>query len=229
MSWYDWVNPMTYVKGGIEGAKQYGPMAVRDTRNLAKDGLESLDRTNNEWKDVDPNGNIAAQARVSSQFARLGEEGYANLGKDTGAVKDQLLGQMQGKNSVSAEQLRQGLQQNLAAQSSMAAGARPANAAMAARTAAMQAGRLGSGLAGQQAMAGIAERNAAAGQLGNFLSQQRQLELQAALQGRQNALAGYGGIENARTSRFSAAMGQPTSGERVLGFIQDGTKLAAMA
>jgi hypothetical protein len=105
---------------------------------------------------------------------------------------DYLQGQARGENSVSAEQLRQALQQNLAAQRSMAASASPQNAAMAARTAAIQSGRLGAGLAGQQAVAGLAERNQAQQAYAQSLGQMRGQDLQAALGSRQTAVGANG-------------------------------------
>lgn len=132
------------------------------------------------------------QAAAAGGFARQGQRGYSQLGqRGTGAL-DYLQGLSQGQNSVSAEQLRQGLQQNQAAQQSFAAGASPQNAAMAARTAMMQSSRLGSAMAGQQAVAGLQERNQAMQQYAGLLEALRQQELQAALQSRQNAMQGYG-------------------------------------
>jgi len=100
-----------------------------------------------------------------------------------------------GQNSVSAEQLRQALQQNLAAQRSMAAGASPQNAAMAARTAAIQSGRLGAGLAGQQALAGLQERNQAQQALTGAIQGYGQQALGAAQGARGQAIQAYGAGE----------------------------------
>lgn len=112
------------------------------------------------------------------------------------------LGQLQalanGQNSVSALQLRQGLQQQLAGQQSMAAGASPQNQLMAARNAASNMMNLGSGLAGQQALAGLQERNAAWGQMAGLQQAQAQMNLQG-------ALGGY----NAATGAYGAAMQNP--------------------
>lgn len=131
------------------------------------------------------------QGAASGAFAGTAEQQFGNLGRESQGVRDALWRQARGKDSISAEQLRQGLQQQQAMQQSMAASARPANAAMAARTAAMQAGRNSSGMAGQQAVAGLAERQQANQMLGQMLQQQRQLELQASLGGRQNAINAY--------------------------------------
>lgn len=175
------------------------------------------DRADNEFRDVDPEGRIGGQARAAGRFAFRGEQGFGELGDRGRGLLDMLDRRAQGQDSLSAEQLRQGLQQNLAAQQAMAASARPSNSAAAARTAALQSARLGSGLAGQQAMAGIAERQAAEQSMGGLLSQLRQQDLQAALQSRQNALQGFGDIERARTSRFTGLLQDPTSQEAGLG------------
>jgi hypothetical protein len=179
----------------------------------------SLDRAARarEFRDVDPSGDLRGQAGLAGAFADRGEAGFGRRGGQADQTADYLGRVMRGEESVSREQLRQGLGQNVAAQQAMAAGARPGNAAMAARTAAMQAGRLGAGLSGQQAMAGIAERQAAAGQLGGLQTALRQQDLQAALGGRGLGLQGLGTYENARTNRFGAMMGVPTTGEQLLG------------
>lgn len=142
------------------------------------------------------------QAAAAGGFAHKGERGFGQLGQRSTGALDYLQAQAQGQNSVSAEQLRQGLAQNQAAQQSFAAGASPQNAAMAARTAAIQSGRLGAGLAGQQAIAGLQERQQAQQQYAQLLQALRQQELQAALQSRQNAMQGYG-AQNAGTPEKS--------------------------
>jgi len=137
---------------------------------------------------------LMQQGAASGNFADMGERlfglGSGELAAETGYMRDLA----RGRQSVSAEQLRQALGQNVAAQSSMAAGAAPQNQAMAALQASRNAMQLGSGLAGQQALAGIQERQAAQQALAQMLIAQRQQDLQAALGGRQTAVAGYGGI-----------------------------------
>lgn len=178
------------------------------------------DRGNNEFRTVDPNNQIGGQAGAAANFANQGERGYGQLGRDMQGVRSQLARQASGQDSISREQLRQGLGREQAMQQSMAASAAPANAAMAARTAAMQAGRNSAGMAGNAAMAGIAERQAANQQLGNMLLQQRAQELQAAQGSRGQALQGYGAIEAGRTQRFDALTRVPTQGEQMLGAAQ---------
>lgn len=162
-------------------------------------------------------GGIAGVAGASNKFATGAEASYGSLGHRGNAVLDRLDATARGQNSMAAEQLRQGLQQNIAGQQSMAAGARPANAAMAARTASMNAARMGSGFAGQQAMAGIAERQAADAQLGSMLGALRGQDAQVALGGRSTAMQGELGLENARTQRAIAEMQKPSTTDKVLG------------
>lgn len=145
---------------------------------------------------------LYGQAAGAGTFADRGEMGYGQLGAQGQMTLAGLQAQANGQNSVSAEQLRQGLAQNQAAQQSFAAGASPQNAAMAARTAAIQSSRLGAGLAGQQAIAGLQERQQAQQQYAQLLQALRQQELQAALQSRQNAMQGYG-AQNAGTPEKS--------------------------
>jgi hypothetical protein len=136
---------------------------------------------------------LEAQAGAAGRFAGRGELGYGALGKEADLARQNLADQASGKLSFSREALRQGLQQNIAAQRANALSASPQNAPMAARTAAMQAGRLGAGLSGQQAMAGIAEQQAAAKALQDAILAQRQQDMQVALGSRQNAITGFGG------------------------------------
>lgn len=189
--------------------------------------LDSTSDENNRFAQIDPNGDIARNAAAAQGFANTAGQQYRGLGAESGALRQQL-GQIgNGQQSISAMQLRQGLQQNVAGQQAMAAGARPMNAAMAARGAAMNAGRMGSGLAGQQAMAGIQERQAANQTLGGMISQQRQQELDANLGARGLALQGYGGLEDARTQKFTGVAAQPTGWGRILGAGMGGAALAA--
>lgn len=134
---------------------------------------------------------LQREGTLASRFARSTQEGYNQLGQRAGGALDYLQAQSRGENSVSAEQLRQALSQNVAAQRSMAASASPQNAAMAARTAAIQAARLGSGLAGQQAIAGLAERNQAQQQYAGLLQGLRGQDLQATMGSRGQAIGAF--------------------------------------
>lgn len=118
-----------------------------------------------------------------------------------------------GQNSVSAEQLRQGLQSNLATQQSMAAGASPNNAAMAARNAAQNMGRSAYGLSGQQAVAGQQERNAATSAYGNLLGQLNGQAVQGAVGGYGAATGAYsGGLNGTPAPTLASQLGGPIAG-----------------
>lgn len=137
---------------------------------------------------------LMGQGIEAGNFAGVGEGGFGALGDQLGGEYGYLRDVARGGQSVSAEQLRQGLQQQQAQQQSMAASGPASAAPMNARTAMLGAGRAASAMAGNQAVAGIQERQAAQGALMQALLQQRQQELQAALGSRQNAISGYGGI-----------------------------------
>ncbi len=122
----------------------------------------------------------AQGAEAGRQFQAVGRDNFGSLGIEAYDQREALKRRMSGQDSLSREQLRQGLQQQLAQQRSMAAGANPANAAMAARTAAMNMGRASSGMSGQAAMAGLAERRDAENQLTGMIMGQRDQELRAA-------------------------------------------------
>jgi hypothetical protein len=139
-------------------------------------------------------GDLDHQGQEAGGFADEGQEAFTALRGELGATSNMLRDQATGRVSLSAEQLRQGLQQNIAAQRAAQASASPQNAAMAARLGMNNMARLGYGFSGQAAQAGLAERMAAAKALADFQLQQRQQELQAALQSRQNAVGAYGGI-----------------------------------
>lgn len=137
------------------------------------------------------NAQIMGQGDESAAFANRSQGRFNQLAGDLNAQHAYLQQLAQGQNSVSAEQLRQGLGQLLAQQRSLAAGAAPRNAALAARTAAIQSARLGAGMAGQQALAGLQERNQAQQALAQLLLQQRQQELAATQGARGQAIDAY--------------------------------------
>lgn len=132
------------------------------------------------------------QALLAGRFANDAQRNYTEQTARGYQALGALQRQASGQDSISAEQLRQGLQQNLAAQRSLAAGASPRNSALAARTAAIQSGRLGAGLAGQQALAGLQERQQAQQQYAQLLQGLRAQDLNATLTSRGTALGGYG-------------------------------------
>ncbi len=135
---------------------------------------------------------LQQQAASAGAFADNAAGGYNQLGRQGNRALSALQATANGQNSVSGEQLRQGLMQQQGQLQSMAAGAAPGNAAMAARTAMIQSARLSSGLAGQQAIAGLQERNQAQQQYAGLLQGLRGQDLQGTLGGRQAAIQGYG-------------------------------------
>lgn len=135
---------------------------------------------------------LYAQALSAGALADRSTSNYLRYGQQGQQALDYLQGQVQGQNSVSALQLQQALQQNQAAQQSMAAGASPRNAAMAARTAMINSANLGAGAAGQAALAGLQERNAANQAYGSLLGTLRGQDQATAVGSRQNAMMGYG-------------------------------------
>lgn len=168
-----------YLKGGGFYGSAYNK--IKHIGDESQSTVQKRDDLNNT-------GNAA------NAFANTGEQGYGAMTAEAQQSRDYLRRLASGQESVSAEQLRQGLQQNVAAQRSMAASAAPQNQAMAARTAAMQAGRLGAGMSGQAAIAGLQERRDAQKALADMIMGQRQQDLQAALGSRQNAVGAYGGV-----------------------------------
>jgi hypothetical protein len=165
----------------------------------------------------------------------------SNFRNQQRSVMDKLNAVMGGQDSFSREQLRQNADANIAQQRSLAATARPSNSAMMARVASQNIGNLNQGLAGQQALAGIAERLGAANALGGLSSTARgqdiglnQFNANAQLQqgalndemlGRFAALelqnagmqqAGGMGYEQNRLGRYGIRMGTPANWEGVL-------------
>ena len=176
LTWSD-LNPLTWpgqVKSRL--SKDFGGLA--DESESAKAKRAQLEQ----------------QGAAAAGFAGLGEAGYGGLTSEAAAARDYLRRIAEGRESIAAEQLRQGLEQNVATQRSLAASASPQNSAMAARTAAIQAGRLGAGMSGAAALAGIQERRAAQQALNDAILGARGQDIQVALGSRQNAIAGYGGI-----------------------------------
>lgn len=132
---------------------------------------------------------------AASQFAEYNQGGVQQLDAESAALREAMRRRANGQDSLSAEQLRQGLQQQLAQQRSMAAGASPQNSAMAARTAMMGMNRAASGMAGNAAQAGIQERAAAEQALARMMMEQRGQSMQGAIGSRQNSISGYSGVK----------------------------------
>ncbi len=138
-------------------------------------------------------GELQNQANQADSFRDYTSTSAGALGTELGADRERMRRRALGQDSLSAEQLRQGLQQQQSAQMSMAAGASPQNSAMAARTAAMMTGRNQAQMSGQAALAGIQERMSAEKQLSDMLLQQRQQDVQGTLGAGQNAINALSG------------------------------------
>lgn len=178
-----------------------------------------VNRAEELYGGVDPNGDMARTAGQAEAFGRSSGAEFMGLGHEGAAQREMLRRRAAGADSLSAEQLRQSYQQVAGQQMGLAAGARPGNQLAAARNASMNVANAQAGMAGQQAVAGIQERAAAENQLGNAILGARNQALQGTLGGQQNAITGYGNIEQARTNRFGSVAQQPTTGEQVLGGI----------
>lgn len=161
---------------------------------------------------------LSANAQQQGGFGQGLQQQYMANQAGIGNTMGMLQGLAQGQNSVSAEQLRQGLQQSQAQQMSMAASAGPQNQAMAARNAMMNAGNAASGMMGQQAMAGLQERQGALNALSQMQMQQAGQNLQGAGQ--------FGDLSN---SAYGTVLGKPqnTYGSMLGGFIGGATGAAA--
>ncbi len=181
MAWYDYIpSPALQIANALKGGHPFGI----DVGKIDDESQSAIDKRNR----------LNEQGAAAGGFADQGERGFGALGAEAQQSRDYLRRLASGQESVAQEQLRQGLQQGMSAQRSMAAGASPQNQAMAARNAAMNMGRMSAGMSGQAAMAGIEERKAAQQALANMILQQRGQDLQAALGSRQTAVGAYGGV-----------------------------------
>lgn len=156
----------------------------------------------------DPTNPDRAQLQgVGQQAQGFGNQALGNYGQSSGQLQgtynqmgqtqNYLQGVMNGQGPA-AGQLQQGLAQNMAAQRSLAA-SQPGSVE-AARTAGMNNSRLQTGIAGQTALAGMQERNAAAQQLNQAQLNQAQLQYGARGQDAAGANAAYGTAGNSYTS-----------------------------
>jgi hypothetical protein len=135
---------------------------------------------------------LNANAQQQGQFGQNLQGQYMANQNGIAGTAGMLQGLASGQNSVSALQLQQGLRQSQAQQMSMAAGAAPQNQVMAARVAADNMARSAYGMSGQQAMAGLQERQGALNTLAQLQGQQAGQNMQGALGMAQNTNAAYG-------------------------------------
>lgn len=178
-SWWNWnptslsLNPLSWTGIGVAG--ELGAFKSPDAQS-----------------ESDRKRLLAEQAAAAGGFANTGEQGFNQLGADARSRMDYLRNVANGGQSIAGEQLRQGTQALQAQQQSMAASAAPRDAGAAAHAAMLNSARLGYGMSGQAATAGLQERRDAEAALANMINQQRQQDLQAALGSRQTAISGYG-------------------------------------
>jgi len=127
-------------------------------------------------------------AGAAGNFAGQGEAGYGNMTAELAAERERLRRLASGEDSIAREQVRQGTQQQLAAQQAYAASASPQNSVMAARNAANNMARANYGAAGQSALAQLAERQAATQALAQLNLGQRDQDVNVGLGSRGNQI-----------------------------------------
>jgi hypothetical protein len=155
--------------------------------NQLSGGLGQINYGNDPYNLFGVSQGNAQRNQLSSNIGNMSQFGgqLGNLYMNNQAGINGTIGGLQaianGQNSVSAMQLQQGLQQAQAQQMSSAASANPQAGPAAARTAMMQMGQQASGEMGQQAVAGLQERNNAYGQLANLQLGQSGQNLNGAL------------------------------------------------
>ncbi len=183
-------------------------------------------------------GALRDAANQAGDFANQGQAGYGGMTAEMAKDREALRALASGQNSIAAEQLRQGLGSQQAAQQSMAASASPQNAAMAARTAMNNMNRNAYGMAGNAAMAGIAERNAATQALAQMNLGQRGQDIDVGLGSRGNQMTGLGANKPDQPKQPGAwdkalaagGMGLAMfSDERLKENVKDGTKAVRRA
>lgn len=139
--------------------------------------------------------------------------GYAESMQRHNTLLDSMQKQALGQGpSLADMQMKRGLQSALAQQQALAASGR-GNPAMAARQAAINSGNIAQNMAGQGAMARLAEQRQGQQMMGGAL--QNQLNLQ---QARMHGTMGY---EAQRGNRFNALTQTPTQGENQKGMLMD--------
>jgi hypothetical protein len=221
--------------------KKAASVAVAPGYLAARYGKKGYDHLTKEPASAtEQRNNLNSQGDAASEFAGYGQRNYAALTDEASRQRDAFRRLASGEDSLSSEQLRQGLSQNMAAQRSMAASASPANSPMASLHAAQNMGRLGAGMSGQAAIAGIQERAQANKALSDMIMGQRQQDAQVAMGSRQNATTAYGGIPQEKSNMEKAMpfidMGKDgltalamMSDRRLKTDIEDGTDVAERA
>lgn len=156
-----------------------------------------------QYKIIDPSNRLTDQRLKSERFAGGAEDQFRRQGQNLQSELAAQYGDLSAiaagqRPTIAGERLRQQLGANLLAQRAQMAAGGGAPQAM------YRAAGAGSNLGMQQSIADIQERARARQLLGQNLASLGDLrgqEQQAALQGRQNALRGYGALEDARAAR----------------------------
>ncbi len=213
MAWYnDWDDFKESAGNVYDRIRNNAPMrgegeyAGVDRGNYNLPGYEQYAQSTQQFADTRGGGPFrAGQERLAGRLERMGT----------------------GQDSYSKEQLRQSMGRLQSQQMSMAAGAPSSQNALAQRLAMRNASRIGGGLAGEQALAGIQERNAANMALGGMLGQARGQDTQAYLGGTELGLRAAGmqqqggmNYEQNRTQRAGYAMNAPSTKEALIGALQ---------
>jgi hypothetical protein len=133
---------------------------------------------------------LTANGQAAGNFGGQLANNYQNNQAGINSTIGQFQNLANGNDSVSMEQARQNLARGQAQQMSMAASAAPQNQGMAARTAMIGAGNLASGVMGQQALAGLQERQ-------NALASMGQLQTTQSGQNINGAIGAYGASNQA--------------------------------
>lgn len=201
-----------------------------DRRAEAAQEYQGIDRSNYDLPGYDQfQQNLQGFQSYQQMGAPQAVQGQRDL---TGM----LMGLARGQDSLSAEQLRQNLGRLQSQQQSMAASARPSQNAMANLLAMQNAGNIGAQMSGQTALAGIAERNAAANALSGHLAATRGQDISSYLGGQQLGLQAAGmqqqggmGYEANRFGRFQQAMGTPTKGQGLISGLTSALPVATQA
>lgn len=138
-----------------------------------------------------PRSILGANADAASGFANVGEQNYSDMTAELAKRRAYLEAIARGDQSISREQLRQGLAGTVGQLRSQVAGASPGNAGMAALQASNNIGRAGATMSGQAALAGLQERRDAEQALAALSLGQRGQDVNVALGSRGNAITGY--------------------------------------
>lgn len=173
---------LNYVKDGLSDGRDFlgemagfkdkhdsNPYKDMDPNNFRVEGYDQRqDRLLNE---ADRVKNRQTPVAGRTQIGQMSQAATSDRALDQGGLIRQLQGMASGQDSMSREMLRQGAEQSLSQQQALMQSGR--GGASAGRAALKNAAQTMSGLAGQQALAGIQERQSAIGQLGGVLSDAR--------------------------------------------------------